>query len=262
METRLDLTYSEQHIANRLIDIFLPDKANGDAIFFIHGGGWRGGSRQQWHPVAEHFCEMGFVCASASYRLIPEATYPDPVADVRHAMAWFRARADEYGFKPDRIASAGSSAGGHLVGMLATMGPDDDLGASDEMPLRDTRPNAAVLYCPAVRMYKKEGDSFTLSERRKEFFGDEVNEDILRKASPIDRVTGAEPPTLFIHGDADDTIPLDVSRDMCAKLEAAGVWARLEVLPGVGHGFGYGVTTDAQKDAIAHFERFLAEVFG
>jgi len=30
----------------------------------------------------------------------------------------------------------------------------------------------------------------------------------------------------------------------------------------VGHGFGYGVTTDAQKESIKLMEAFLASVFG
>jgi hypothetical protein len=32
-------------------------------------------------------------------------------------------------------------------------------------------------------------------------------------------------------------------------------------LEGVGHGFGYGITTQAQKNAIGHAELFLEKLF-
>jgi acetyl esterase/lipase len=262
VQVDLHLEYSDTHTQKRRIDIFQPERPNGAAILFIHGGGWRGGAKEQWHAVALHFTQQGYVCASAGYRLIPDIQYPAPVEDVRLAMAWFRSRAEEFGFDANRIAAAGSSAGGHLVGLLATIAPDDDLGFSDEMPLRDTRPNAIAAYCPAMRMYKEEDGSFILPERRSDFFGDDVSEGLLRSASPIDRITGEEPPFLFIHGDADDTIPLSVSEDMCARLHDKKVTARVEVLSGVGHGFGYGVHSDPQKKSIEVMADFLEQVLG
>jgi dipeptidyl aminopeptidase/acylaminoacyl peptidase len=40
---------------------------------------------------------------------------------------------------------------------------------------------------------------------------------------------------LFIHGDADETVPLQMSQDFVAALQKAGVKADLQVYPERGH---------------------------
>ncbi len=79
-------------------------------------------------------------------------------------------------------------------------------------------------------------------------------------ASPIDRVDGAAPPFLMIVGDADPTTPVTAHEAMLARLTASGVWAKLVVLPGVKHGFGYGVTTPDQLETVRLAGDFLADV--
>ena len=64
METRLAIPYSAEWQEERVLDLFLPEAADGRALLLIHGGGWSAGSRAGWHSVAQHFCERGLVCAS------------------------------------------------------------------------------------------------------------------------------------------------------------------------------------------------------
>ena len=60
-------------------------------------------------------------------------------------------------------------------------------------------------------------------------------------ASPQTHVTAAMPPTLLIHGDADDLIPISQSTGFEAALRAAGVQTQLITVPGGKHAadFGY-----------------------
>ena len=51
--------------------------------------------------------------------LLPEATLPEVVREVRSAVTWLYRNAAAYGVDPARIYVSGSSAGGHLAGMLA-----------------------------------------------------------------------------------------------------------------------------------------------
>ena len=261
MQEMLAVPFSREHTDARLIDVYLPDNANGRCVLCIHGGGWSGGGRGGWTSVAKHYCDLGYVTGSADYRLAGDWTHPAQIEDVRLAMGWMRARADEYGFAPDRIAVLGSSAGAHLVALLATIQPDDDLGLTDELPDRDTPPNAVISYCGVLDV----PDWATMSPGSVEkFLGKPAEDDpeLTRSASPTHRVSGGEPPFLFLHGDADTTVPLAQSVDMEQKLRAAGVRAETVVLAGVGHGYGYGVDTPAQKESLTHGERFLDAVFG
>jgi acetyl esterase/lipase len=146
-----------------------------------------------------------------------------------------------------------------LVALLATIDPDDPLGASKKLAVRDTRPNAAVCYCAVLSLHERD----RLSETVVALMGRPESEDpaAYRAASPVDRVSGREPPFLLLHGDADELVPLSQSRRMHALLGEASVPAELVVLGGVEHGFGYGVRTEAQRQAAAHVERFLAARF-
>lgn len=264
MNVTLNIPYSKHHQPKRRLDLFLPeDNGNGRAILFIHGGGWRGGSKEQWHSTALYFCNMGYACASAGYRLAPGGRFQDQVEDVRLAMSFFKAHADEYGFSPDKVASLGSSAGGHLVAILATLDTDDDLGMSDEITVAETRPNAALCYCAVLNLHESSRGG-AIPDAVLDLMGKREAEDpaLYEQASPIDRVSDRTCPTLFIHGDADATVPLSFSTDMAEKLTAAGVRADVVVLPGEGHGFGYGVLKDTQKISVKHVEAFLDEVLG
>ena len=260
MKTEFDVKYSDRFEDRRRLDLFLPgNNANGAAILFVHGGGWSGGDLRQWHDVADHFCVRGYTCASAEYRLVPKARFEEQIEDVRLAMAYLRSNAGQLGIAPDRIAAAGSSAGGHLVAMLGTIAADDPLGLTGGLAVRNTRPSAVICYCPVVTMH----ESDSLGEARRRLMGTSEADDPARyrAASPIDRVTGAEPPFLFLQGDADETTPLGQTAAMHQKLLDSGAKSELVVLPGVGHGFGYGVTTDAQIEAVGHAERFLNSHF-
>lgn len=262
MNMMLDVVYDERDPEGRKIDLMLPDGAgNGAAILFVHGGGWSGGGRSAWHKVMEHFCSLGYACASPSYHLMPASRHPKQIEDVRLAAAWFKARAGQYGFDPGRIAVWGSSAGGHLAALLATLGADDPLGATDGMPLRDTRPAAAVCLCSVFTLHRC-AETERLMPTIEKFMGTTEAADPARfvEASPIDRVDGAAPPFLMVVGDADPTTPVTAHEAMLERLTASGVCGKLVVLPGVKHGFGYGVTTPEQLETVRLAGDFLADV--
>jgi len=263
MRTIFDIPYRDRHELN-MLDMFLPEnRSNGCCLLCIHGGGWSGGSRPQWRSVAKHFCDLGYVSVSTSYRLAPDSRFPAQIEDVRLAMAYVRSRAEEYGFEFSKVAAMGSSAGGHLAALLATIGADDPLGDSPELSIKDTRPNAAVCYCPVTTFCAGPLQEGRLANSYIALMGGPESEmaDAYRQASPVERISGVEPPFHFIHGDADQTVPLIQSIEMSRRLEEAGVRSAVSVLPGVGHGFGYGVTSGPQKESLEIMEGFLADCF-
>ncbi|MDF2964006.1 MAG: lipase/esterase [Paenibacillus sp.] len=235
-----DEVYAEGHERMK-IDFYVPSAPREEAaLLFIHGGGWAKGSKEQWQDVAKHFAQLGYVAASAGYRLTDSAVYPAQLEDTRLAMQYMKQQSSRFGFNPERIAVIGSSAGGYLAAMLALDGP------------KETLPQAVVLYCPVTTLETK-GDFIPA------FMGCpmEGNEQLYRDASPYRRITGTEPPFLIIQGDADETTPYDQVAAFHEALLGAGGHSELEVLEGVKHGFGYGVSSSAQQRSVKRMEAFL-----
>ena len=103
-------------------DLFLPPENDPKkpAIVVIHGGGWMEGDKTQLRGYGILLSRMGFVCLCASYRLSQEAKWPSHIEDVKCAIRYLKANAEELGIDPDRIGVTGNSAGGHLALMCAS----------------------------------------------------------------------------------------------------------------------------------------------
>src|SRR5215212_8660968 len=72
-------------------------------IVVIHGGGWMGGDRTNHDDLTWKFAQQGYVSATIGYRLAPAHRFPAQVNDVKCAVRYLRAHADEYGIDPDRF---------------------------------------------------------------------------------------------------------------------------------------------------------------
>ena len=93
--------------------------APGRPVFlWIHGGYWRGGSRGGNAFAAGGLAANGVAVAVMDYTLAPAVGIGEIVRQVRAAVAWLHRHAGARGLRADRVHVGGSSAGGHLVGML------------------------------------------------------------------------------------------------------------------------------------------------
>lgn len=102
---------------------FRPGRgAKAPLVLFVHGGGWRFGSKDNatGPDKAAHYGEQGYAFASINYRLVPDATVEQQAQDVADALALLRREAGRLGVDPDRIALMGHSAGAHLVALVGT----------------------------------------------------------------------------------------------------------------------------------------------
>jgi dipeptidyl aminopeptidase/acylaminoacyl peptidase len=82
---------------------------------------------------------------------------------------------------------------------------------------------------------------------------------LYRDASPIQYVSADDPPTLIVHGDADQAVPLAQSHDLEAKLRAAGVPVEVIVVPGGGHGAQFPGKRASSPDYISAMVRWFDE---
>jgi epsilon-lactone hydrolase len=193
-------------------------------VLYLHGGGYVMGS------IATHRATIARIARAAKakalaldYRLAPEHKFPAAVEDSVAAYKWLLAQ----GYKPNKIAIAGDSAGGGLT--LATL-----------LSLRDQKlPMAAagIAISPWADM-EGTGDSFktrayrdpmvgsgNLGGMAKHYVGDGDPRHPL--ASPIHADFTGVAPLLIQVGDAETL--LDDSNRVAARAKTHGVKVDLEV---------------------------------
>ncbi|HEY0836224.1 MAG TPA: alpha/beta hydrolase [Azospirillum sp.] len=106
------------------IDLFPAGEGapQGAPLFvFIHGGYWRGLSKDEFSFLADLFVGDGVAVATVGYGLCPDVTLEELTGHVRDAVVWLAAHAGDYGADARRMVLAGHSAGGHLTAeMLST----------------------------------------------------------------------------------------------------------------------------------------------
>lgn len=99
------------------------------AIIWVPGGAWRGTDKNQSIAEMQFLAERGFALVSMYYRSSAQAHYPAQLIDVKTAVRFVRAHAEQYHIDPHRIGMIGRSAGGYLASMAAM---NNNLGESDE----------------------------------------------------------------------------------------------------------------------------------
>lgn len=140
------------------LDIFAPANAeNRPVVFYVHGGGWRRGSRKLVDTKPEHFTALGFVFVSIDYRLLPEAQVATQALDVEAAFAWVRGNIVGHGGDPRRIVALGHSAGAHLVALTGLRG---GLSGVRGLLLDDVEAYDIAAMAADGRMRRVYGDAF------------------------------------------------------------------------------------------------------
>jgi acetyl esterase/lipase len=119
-----DVTYCTVGNAELKLDIYYPKSRTGvtQLVIFIHGGGLSKGDKRGGEGMldAPSLLDAGFTVASLNYRLAPEYKFPTMIQDVKCAVRFLRAHANEYKIDANKIGVWGTSAGGLLVNLLGT----------------------------------------------------------------------------------------------------------------------------------------------
>ena len=224
------------------LDLYLPaETRQAPLVVWIHGGGWRGGSRSKC-PI-NWLINDGYAVASISYRLTDKAIFPAQVHDCKAAIRWLRANTGKYGYSTAKIAVSGSSAGGHLAALVGTSGGVKELegtvGGNLDQP---SRVDAVVDFYGATDFVlrsktqphraNKEGSVVYLLLGG----GADQKVELAQQASAAFHVTKDDPPFLVFHGDKDKTVLLDQSERITELYSKAGLPITLHLLKGSGHG--------------------------
>jgi acetyl esterase/lipase len=258
-----DIDYS--NIGGRMqMDVVRPRQGAAPlpAVVCIHGGGFRGGTRQRYLPIAYHLAQHGYVAAAVSYRLSPMNQFPAPVEDVKAAVRFLRANAARFGIDAERIGAVGGSAGGHLALMLGLTGGVAEFEGPGPNQDRSSRVQAVVNFYGPTDLTKsyEPGKSVDAAEVLPMFLGGDLehNRPAHVRASPLQWVSPNDAATLTIHGTKDTYVAYEHAQWLAERLEAAGVPTKLETIEGAGHGFKDADLDRANAAMVAWFDRWLA----
>lgn len=193
------------------------------AIVFFFGGGWNGGSPEQFCPQSEYLSTRGMVAICAEYRVRKKhkTTPPECVQDGKSALRWVRAHSDSLGIDPNKLAAVGGSAGGHVAAVVALT---DGFNEEDEDLSVSCRPDALVLFNPVF----DNGPTGYGYNRVKEYW---------EAFSPMHNLDETAPPTIVFLGTRDPLIPTATAEEYQSRMNVVGARCELRLYKGQPHGF-------------------------
>lgn len=235
------------------------------SIVVVHGGSWRNGDKGEGgiDPTITNriFAARGYTVYDIQYRLVPQAIFPAQLEDIICALGHVRAHAAADGTDPERTVLLGRSAGAHLAILAAYRAGRDPVPASCTRPA--TVRGAVGLYAPTdlVRAYNVPADPDLIAGTSAlgDFLGGSPASapDRYRLATPQEALDRPVPPTLLLHGEADQIVRPDHSRSLAAALTAAHDDVALVLIPWGGHGFDAISWGPGGQIALAATLRFL-----
>ncbi|MCA9153466.1 MAG: alpha/beta hydrolase [Planctomycetales bacterium] len=213
-QQQLNLPYGKH--PRQVLD-FYPAKSDKPTpvVFYIHGGGWRGGDKRT-NPKA--FNDNGISVVAINYRYVQngveekvEPPVKAPLGDAARALQFVRSKAAEWNLDKTRIGATGGSAGACSSLWLAFHDDLADPNSDDPIARESTR-----LYCAAVNGAQVSLDPKELREWMPNYgygahaFGlpnfqalIDNREQVLpwiKEYSPIEHVSKDDPPIALFYG--------------------------------------------------------------
>ena len=205
-----DIPYSGDLALDAYVQAGQAGGAQRTSVVVIHGGGLTSGSRiAHVGQILEVVTRAGYNWFSVDYRLGGLARFEDSLTDVRAALAFIRCHATEFGIDANKLVLLGEDSGAQLAALLAAERPPGVVGAVLVGGFYDLGGNPTVL--------------------------DNVDRNILARASPITHVTLQMPPVLVVHGGADTESPGDHARSYCSEVVKGGSRCQFVEVAGASH---------------------------
>jgi acetyl esterase/lipase len=234
-----DIKYCTMDHVDLKLDVYYPHtrETQWPVVIYIHAGGWVAGAKDldSFGLVdIEAMQESGFLLVSVEYRLAPKYKFPAMIEDVKCAVRFLRAHADEYNLDPERFGAMGGSAGGHLASLLGVTDTTAGFDVGEYLDYSSRVQAVVSMYGPADL-----APPFTrrLWFSRMDVFGTaDVNDPIFVRASPVNYATPDDPPFLLFQGEFDTTVPPEQAGTLLRHLQRGGVEVELIMVENAGHG--------------------------
>jgi acetyl esterase/lipase len=239
-----DVSYGPD--AYNILDLSLPAGRTSQTpiVVFIHGGGWREGSKEQYTSIIGDFVAQGFATATINYRPAnadAKISYIQLLEDIDKALAYLQDNEGKNIYNGSNVHLFGHSAGAHLALLYAYRNNT-----------RGQVKSVISLSAPTDLEDLLEKDVFPT------LLYNLVGSDDLDKfkdASPITHATPSSVPTFFIHGKADESVPYRQSEMLFQQLsEWNRMSNRLELIDNAGHDFSEAMQEAIVDESIAYLK--------
>lgn len=252
---RPDIVYGHKDGMALTMDVFEPkENAKGIGLLFMVSGGWV----SAWAPPEKAvgrftpLLKAGYTVIAVRHGSSPRYIIPEIAVDVRSALKYVSQHARELNIDPERLGVFGFSAGGHLSLLLGTR-PDADKPNGDQ----DGIPHVAAVVAvfPPTDLAPFVDPASPLRERfpALKFEPARANE-----YSPLAQVSSDDPPTLLVHGDKDELVPIWHSEKIVAAFDEVKVPNKLVVITGAAHGFDAAGNQKMMDNMVAWFDEHLS----
>jgi acetyl esterase/lipase len=205
-------------VHNIPLQLVLPKRSGPfPVVFWVHGGGWSGGTATESvasaGPFAEYFAKhLGVATAGVAYRCKgSKGSFSLAMEDVLDAYQWTEDNSEKFNLDIERIGFAGGSAGAQLSSLAAQRAPK------------------AICYLGFNGKYNLELDP------KRNAFGKNIPSP--RANSAICNLKNPPPDTILFHGSADTTADPQQSVLFAEAIERAGGRARVVLYAGEPHAF-------------------------
>ena len=263
--TLKNVAYAEDHKA-QVLDVYQAESETSlPAMVYIHGGGWRGGSKDRIpHFLAQAHREGWLNVVSVEYRFTDVAPHPTQVNDCTRAIQFVRSQAKQWNIDPDRIGVTGGSAGAHLSLWVALH--DDVAKAESEDPVarKSSRVSFAIGFAGPTD-WSLLGEIPHQHPAYRQLLGyepgtpaEEMDPGKKKSVSPISYASPDDPPVLILHGDEDRIVPLQHAIKLERFLKEKGGSAELLVVKGGKHNVAGGVGAGVVERATAFMKTHLS----
>lgn len=253
----IDVNYAGDGRGYHNLNIYLPavQQESYPVIIYVYGSAFLSNNSKgtDLSTIGAALLDAGYAVVMPNHRASSDAIYPAQIHDIKAVIRFVRGTAETYKFDTTFIGISGSSSGGQ-ASMLAgttggvedytvgnvTMNLEGDLGIYTSY---NSSVDAVVNWFGPVNLLVLDScgssmDNQAANSPASSLVGGPIyeNQDRVAFTNPSTFLDPADPPTLIIHGDADEVIPICSSEFYYADLQENGIVCDFIITPGGDHG--------------------------
>lgn len=228
-------------INGRVFDVFEPDEEveiEDYSFFFVHGGGWRQGSRSGGiHILMQELSRRGYICASTDYRLDAKDSF-EQISDIRESLDTFIGMLLKRKREP-KIIIWGESAGAHLASLTAYAAPGELGEDVSKLKYPEIRAEKAILQATPYDILPYEGIMPQTWARLQDIAGGSYEQEPERfeRLSLKNYIRQDNPVTFFIEAEYEHLFDSKFTRMIAAEHRRMNIDSQWKVYERVEHGF-------------------------